>query len=78
MAVHHQTVFVVARQHGRVFQPMTAPLRMHGSGFGVPVVESARDANAIGRRMSEIKANGNEFGAGALAACRTLGEDFLK
>jgi hypothetical protein len=39
---------------------------MHGFGFRVPVVESARDANSVGRRMSEFKANGHELGAGTL------------
>jgi hypothetical protein len=39
---------------------------MQSLGFGLPLVESSRDANGGGRRMSEFKANGHELGAGAL------------
>jgi hypothetical protein len=38
---------------------------MQSFGFGLPVVESPRDANGGGRRMSEFKANGHEFWPGA-------------
>jgi hypothetical protein len=37
---------------------------MQSFGFGLPVVESSRDANGGGRRMSEFKANGHKFGTG--------------
>ena len=35
---------------------------MQRLGFGLPVVESSRDANGGGRRMSEFKANRHKFG----------------
>jgi hypothetical protein len=38
---------------------------MQGFGFGLPLVESSRDTNGVGSRMSEFKANGHELGAGA-------------
>jgi hypothetical protein len=38
---------------------------MQGFGFGLPLVESARNANGGGCGMSEFKANGHERGAGA-------------
>ena len=37
---------------------------MQSLGFGLPLVESSRDANGSGRRMSKFKANGHELGAG--------------
>jgi len=40
---------------------------MQSLGFGLPVVERSRDANGDGRRMSELKSNGNELEAGAAA-----------
>src|ERR1039457_4605443 len=54
------------RQTGwaRFLQPATAPCGMQSLGFGLPVVESSRDANRGGRRMREFKANGHEFGLG--------------
>ena len=38
---------------------------MHGFGRGLPLVESARDANRAGRGMGEFKANGHKLRAGA-------------
>ena len=38
---------------------------MQSLGFRLPVVKSPRYANGGGRRMSEFKANGHEFGTGA-------------
>ena len=37
---------------------------MQSLGFGLPLIESSRDANGGGRRMREFKANGHELGAG--------------
>jgi hypothetical protein len=34
---------------------------MHGFGFGVPVIEGARNANRGGSRMCELKANGHKL-----------------
>jgi hypothetical protein len=45
--------------------PMTVARRMHGFGGGVPVVESSRDANGGGRRMSEFKAYWLQLKSGA-------------
>ena len=38
---------------------------MQSLGFGLPTVESARDANGRGHRIGEFKANGHQLGAGA-------------
>src|ERR1019366_5849379 len=64
LAVHYEAVFVGAGRQSRFLQPVTAPSGMQSLGFGLPLVESSRDANGGGRRMSEFKANGHEFGAG--------------
>src|ERR1039457_4186312 len=64
LPVHYQAVFVGAGRQSRFLQPATAPCGMQSLGFGLPVVESSRDANRGGRRMREFKANGHEFGLG--------------
>jgi hypothetical protein len=38
---------------------------MQSLGFGLPLVESSRDANGDGCRTSEFKANGYQLRAGA-------------
>ena len=63
LPVHDETVFVGARGQSGFLEPMTAAREMHGFGGGLPLVEGASDANGGSRRMSELKANGNEFGA---------------
>src|ERR1035438_10103238 len=62
LAVHYQAVFVGAGQQSRFRQPATAPGGMQSFGFGLPLVESSREANGGGGWMSEFKANGHEFG----------------
>ena len=37
---------------------------MQSLGFGLPLVESSRDADGGGGRMNEFEANGHEFGTG--------------
>src|ERR1035438_250139 len=64
LAVHYEAVFVSAGRQSRFLHPATAPGGMQSLGFGLPLVESSGDANGGGRRMSEFKANGHEFGLG--------------
>ena len=61
LPVHYQAVFVGAGRQSRFLQPATAPCGMQRLGFGLPLIESSRDANSGGRRMDEFKANGHEF-----------------
>ena len=39
---------------------------MQGLGFGLPVVECSRDANGLGGRMSEFKADRHQLRAGTV------------
>src|ERR1022692_5064512 len=64
LAVHYEAVFIGAGRQSRFLQPTTAPCEMQSLGFGLRLVESSRDANGSGRRMSKFKANGHELGAG--------------
>src|ERR1700722_5314817 len=64
LPVHDEAVFVSAGSQRGFLEPMTVSQEMHGFGGGLPVVESASDANGGSRRMSKLKANGNECGAG--------------
>jgi len=61
LTVHDQTIFVVTGCQCGFLQPVTVSEWMHGFGFGVPVVEGARDANRGGGRMCELKANGHKL-----------------
>jgi len=45
---------------------------MQSLGFGLPVVESSREANGGGGRLSEFKADGHEFGAGATSVVMVM------
>src|ERR1035437_6319679 len=66
LAVHYEAVFVSAGRQLRFLVPATASCGMQSLGFGLPLVESSGDANGGGRRMRKFKANGHEFGAGAV------------
>src|SRR5579872_3827021 len=61
-AVHHQAIFVSSRRQYRFFHPVAVSQRMHGLGLGMPVVESSRDANGGGGRMSELEMNRHGLG----------------
>src|ERR1035437_3886375 len=67
LPIHYEAIFVRAGQQSRFLQPVTASCGVQSLGLGLPVVECSRDANGGGRRMSEFKANGHEFGTGVVS-----------
>ena len=65
MSVHDEAVFVSAGRERRFLPPVADAGGMQRLGFGLPMVERARDANGVRRRMRKFKANGHKFDFGS-------------
>src|ERR1035437_8412861 len=65
LAVHYEAVWLGAGCQSRFLPPVTDAGGMERRGFGLPMAESPRNTNGVGRRMSEFQANRHDLRAGA-------------